>query len=103
MEARVEAATRELVRIINGSAIERRKPLREAAIHLLRDQVEILDGLPVAVPAPATGFNPFGIGLPLLLGGGVLIFLFPPVGLMLFLASAVMMAWGAVVGLVKRR
>ena len=41
-------------------------------------------------------FNPLGIGIPLILMGGVLVFLFPLVGLLMFAAAAIMIVWGVV-------
>jgi hypothetical protein len=95
-EARVEALARELADTINAGQMEGREHLREVALGLLRDEVLLSEPLPgPATTASAAGaFNPFGIGIPLVLMGSVLVFLFPPVGLLMFAAAAVMIAWG---------
>ena len=88
------ALVREVAHTINAGEIEEREFLREFAINLLREDVQIK--APSAAPEgqPAGSFNPFGIGIPLFLMGTVLVFLFPPVGLVLFAAAAVVVAWG---------
>jgi hypothetical protein len=94
-EARVEALAREITDTINAGQLEERERLQEVALALLRDEVQLTEPPPVVVQPPAAGtFNPFGIGIPLILMGGVLVFLFPPVGLLMFAAAAVMIAWG---------
>ena len=95
-EAAVEALARELADTINAGQVEGRERLREVALSLLRDEVRLSEPLPAAAPASATSgtFNPFAIGIPLILMGSVLIFLFPPVGLLMFAAAAVMVVWG---------
>ena len=78
--------------------------MREYVVDLLRE--EIID---VAEPEVATEnsgvgtFNPLGIGIPLLLMGGVLIVIFPPVGLLLFGVAALLVVWGVVATLVTRQ
>jgi hypothetical protein len=94
-ENRVEALAHEIAQAINAGQVEQRELLREFAVNLLRDEVQIVSPSAPAVPAQSTGsFNPFGIGIPLFLMGLVLVFLFPPVGLLMFAAAAVMIAWG---------
>ena len=95
-ENRVEALAHEIAQAINAGQVEQRELLREFAVNLLRDEVQIISSPSApAVPAQSTGsFNPFGIGIPLFLMGSVLVFLFPPVGLLMFAAAAVMIAWG---------
>jgi hypothetical protein len=100
----VEALARELADTINAGQVEGRERLREVALSLLRDEVRLNEPLPATVAAPATGgtFNSFGIGIPLILMGSVLIFLFPPVGLLMFAAAAAMIVWGLGTTLVRR-
>ena len=95
-EAEVEALARELADTINAGQVEGRERLREVALSLLRDEVRLGEPVPASAPAvaPPGSFNPFGIGIPLILMGSVLVFLFPPVGLLMFAAAAVMIAWG---------
>lgn len=92
----MEALARELADTINAGHVEGREQLREVALGLLREEVRLNDHLPASAspPAAAGAFNPFGIGIPLVLMGSVLVFLFPPVGLLMFAAAAVMIAWG---------
>ena len=102
-EARVQGLARDLVHHINSGPSERREQLREMVVHLVRDEVMIA---PPASRSAAGGnpgaFNPFAIGIPLVLAGAVLSILFPPIGLMLFAAAAVTMAWGVISVLVSR-
>ena len=92
----MEALARELADTINAGHVEGREHLREVALGLLREEVRLNDPSPASAspPAAAGAFNPFGIGIPLILMGSVLVFLFPPVGLLMFAAAAVMIAWG---------
>lgn len=92
----MEALARELADTINAGHVEGREQLREVALGLLREEVRLSDPSPASasMPAAAGAFNPFGIGIPLVLMGSVLVFLFPPVGLLMFAAAAVMIAWG---------
>lgn len=99
---RVRALAGELAGVINGSEGKQRERLRDSAIRLLREDVEIIEE-PVVVPEVPDGFNPFGIAIPVFLAGGVLIFLFPPVGVLLFGVAVVTMVWGVVASLVGRR
>lgn len=100
--AQIEGFARDLARTISAAPAGERERLRDMAVQLLRDEVE-LAGPSDAVPAPRGTVNPFGIGIPLILVGGVMLILFPPVGLLLFGAAALMMVWGvAAVVLVRR-
>ena len=100
---RVEGQARELVETINAGAMEYREQLRETAVLVLRDEVEIARPTTPGTAASSQSFNPFAFGIPLLLVGGVMVILFPPVGLLLFAAAAVMMAWGLAAILLTRR
>ncbi len=94
-EAEVEALARELADTINAGQVAGRERLREVALSLLREEVRLSEpATTAAAPATSGTFNPFGIGIPLILMGSVLIFLFPPVGLLMFAAAAVMIVWG---------
>jgi hypothetical protein len=99
---RVEGLARELASTINTGSVEHRERLREMAVRLLRDEV-ILGEHEVEAEASGSPFNPFGIAIPLSLMGGVMLILFPPVGLMLFASATVMMFWGLAVILFTRR
>ena len=95
-EERVVALAREIAETINGGTVEGRDVLREMAVNLVRDGVQINQPVdPASPPVSGTGtFNPLGIGIPLVLMGGVLVFLFPLVGLLMFAAATVMIVWG---------
>ena len=103
-EARVEALAREIADTINAGQVEGRERLREVALSLLCDEVQLSEPVPAPASLPAaTGtFNPFGIGIPLVLMGSVLVFLFPPVGLLMFATAAVLIAWGVGTTLLRR-
>jgi hypothetical protein len=100
----VEALARELADAINAGRVEGREQLRDVALGLLRDEVRLSEPVPgtAPTPAPAAAFNPFGIGIPLILMGGVLVFLFPPVGLLMFAVAALMIAWGVAATMFRR-
>lgn len=102
-DLRIEELARELASLINAGSAEQRERLRDMAVRLLRDEVEITDERAANVPASGHSFNPFGIGIPLSLIGGVMLILFPPVGLMLFATAALMMVWGLATVFVARR
>jgi hypothetical protein len=100
LRVEVEELARALARRINSEAGERREELREAAVGVLRDEVEFAepemreDALASAVMPAGPTANPFAIGIPLLLAGAPMIILFPPVGLVLLAAAAGVVVWG---------
>lgn len=101
-EARVEELAHDLAQQINSYPTERREHLREMAVHLVRDEVQILQPS-VSVETDPAGFNPLGLAIPLSLAGAVMLILFPPVGLVLFAVALLMALWGvATVWLVRR-
>jgi len=108
VEQRLEELTREIVRTINQAEVAgrpgSRTELKDFTISLLQDALggtEPVDAGPVAhVDAP---FNPLGMGIPVFFAGAVLIFLFPPVGILLFGISIVMIVWGVIASLIQRR
>lgn len=102
-EAVVAALVQEIVEVINAAPRVQREGLREDAVARLRDEVE-MNALPVqAEMQVAASFNSFGIAIPLLLMGAVLVFLFPPVGLLMFAIAGVLVAWGVGTTLLTRR
>jgi hypothetical protein len=103
-EERVIALARELAETINAGAVDGRDVLREMAVSVVRDGVRIDEPTPSpgATVSPTGTFNPFGVGILLILMGGVLVFLFPFVGLLMFAAAAVMIAWGVGATLLAR-
>jgi hypothetical protein len=108
LEDRVEDLTRELAQTINGADVPERPDIRaelkEFAINLLQEAIPSSERIPVAVVQNGKAtFNPLAMGIPLFFAGAVLIFLFPPVGMMLFAASLAMVVWGFVTSMVMRR
>ena len=104
LDGRVEGLARELARTINSSEAESRQQLRELAIELIRDGVitESVRDEP-GTPSPVNSFNAFGVAIPLGLAGALLIILFPPVGLLLFMGALFMAGWGIVATVLTRR
>jgi hypothetical protein len=92
----IEGLARDLARTISAAPPGQRERLRDMAVHLLRDEVEIIQAAD-AVAAPSSGFNPFAICIPLLLVGAVTWILSPMVTVLLFGAAIVMMVWGVAV------
>ena len=108
LEDRVEDLARELAEAINGAEVPGRPSIRgelkDFAISVLEDAVVSPATVVVAtVETAGARFNPLAMGIPLLFAGGVLVFLFPPVGMMLFAASAVMIVWGLAVSVLPGR
>lgn len=104
-EPRIESLARDLARAINRMEASQREALRDAAVAILQDGVAPVEPAPVATPVVAShaSFNPFGIAIPLGLVGALLVFLFPPIGLLMFGAAVMMVAWGVIATLVSRR
>ncbi|MFI5397666.1 MAG: hypothetical protein ACHQ9S_19175 [Candidatus Binatia bacterium] len=103
LEAQVATLAHGLAEAINSCSPEGREGLREDAVNILRDEVDISRPPVEAVASAAGAFNPFGIGIPLIMMGTVLVFLFPPVGLLMFAVAGVVIAWGVGVTLLTRR
>lgn len=108
LEERIEGLARGIIEAINEAEVSGRPDIRaelkDFAIGLLQDAS--VPAQPVDAAASETSdekFNPLGIGIPLFFAGVVLFFLFPPVGMMLFAAAAVMVVWGLMASLVGRR
>jgi hypothetical protein len=93
--ADVERLAREVARRINEVQPDEREYLREFAVSILRDEVHILEPPRTSASGGSVGtFNFFGIGIPLFLTGAVLVFLFPPIGLLFFAAGALTVICG---------
>jgi hypothetical protein len=104
VDSRVEELTRELAEAINESQADGRVGMRDYAIDLLRDSI----GTEVEPPAEDAGqgaqtqpLNPFALGLPVLLIGVVLTFIFTPVGAALFLLGIVICTIGVVMAVFR--
>lgn len=96
LEARITALARELAETINAAPLKGRAQLRDDAVSTLRAEVESTEHAetPPAASGTSGAFNPFGIGIPLVFMGALLVFLFPPVGLLCFALAALMVLWG---------
>jgi hypothetical protein len=105
LDLRVEHLARQLAQMINAGVGEVREQLREMAVHVLRDEVELVESVASAHEDPPSqqSYNPFAIAIPLGLVGGVMLILFPPVGLLLFAAAGTMMLWGVAAVALSRR
>jgi hypothetical protein len=104
VDARVEQLARELAEAINDAEAGGRVVMRDYAIDLLRDSV----GSEVADPSPSTAptkqkppLNPFALGIPFLLIGVVLTFIFTPVGAALLLLGTVTCLVGVVMAIFR--
>jgi hypothetical protein len=78
--------------------------LTELAITVLRGAVTLPEPV-VEQPAVegSTRSSPIAMGIPLFGAGAVLIFIFPPVGAVLFVAAIAMIGWGLIAALIGRR
>ena len=95
----MEIRAGELAALINGVAGQERETLRELALTIVREEVRTLerDSEVAAEPAAAPvrqRSNPLAMAIPLFMMGCVTIFLFPPVGLLLFALSGVLVIVG---------
>jgi hypothetical protein len=92
-EPRIDELARSLAEAINRGDARDRGGMRDRAIDVLKDVVET--GGPRKDPPEHEGaegpagraMNPFALGIPLLLVGPFLGFLFPPVGIILILGG----------------
>ncbi len=107
LEDRVEDLTRVLATAINEADVperpEIRTELRDFAITLLKESIVLPETMRVAAEGVGGPFNPLAMGIPLFFAGSVLIFLFPPVGMLLFAGAVLMIGWGLVTSMVARR
>lgn len=100
IDPRVEDLARQLSEAIEAAEASGRAGVRETAIEALKEPAREralaerqAEGM---ARAANRAMNPFALGLPLLPVGVFMFFLFPPVGLMLFLLGCVSCLAGAV-------
>jgi dolichol kinase len=107
LEERIENLAHVIVETINAAEIPERPDIRlelkDFAISVLQDAIVPAEPAGAATERTYERFNPLAMGIPLFFAGGVLFFLFPPVGMMLFAAAVVMVVWGLMASLVARR
>ncbi len=96
LRRKVEGLSRELAEAINTGQADEREVLREFAVNLVRDQVQIVDTRAPGASGRSESFSPLAIAIPFLMMGAVLLFLFPLMGLAMFGAAAIMIGWGVV-------
>lgn len=99
----IEGLARDLAQTISAAPPEQRERLRDMAVHLLRDEVEIIQRTDEVPAPPGGGLNPFAIAIPLLLVGGVTWILSPLITVLLFGAAVLMMVWGVAIVVVGGR
>jgi len=100
VEREIERLARELARLVNDAPAGDRDELRTYALGLVREEIRESEPTTGAEPPARPGsFNPLGMGIPVLLVGAFLVFLFPPVGMLLIGVAAFLVAWGVLVTL----
>lgn len=98
LEERIDRFVSEIAILINGAAPELRRDLRDLATGLLRERLADAEKAPAASTA-GTGPAPFSalaVAIPLLLVGVLLVFLFPPVGVVILVVAIFMLVWGLI-------
>jgi len=104
LDAEVEDLTRRLAEVVSRAGPGHRQDLREYAIGLLKEETEFAEAPPAESPGQrAAPFNPLALGLLLGLISLPLLLVFPPFGLVMILLAGVMVAWGFVETMVRRR
>lgn len=89
--------------MINGAGEENRQYLREYAVELVRERTEPSDARPAPrSEARASGFNPLGFAILLLVVALGLLLLFPPVGIGLVAMALLMGVWGLITTFLRR-
>ena len=102
-EDEVEKLAQDIGRLIRAVEPQRREDLKELAYTLIREEMNpgpagegVIEGSPVGP------FNPFGVGVLILVLGAGLSFLFGPVGLVLMLGGFIFIMWGVLISWVKK-
>ncbi len=108
----METRAGELAAVINAAPGEGRETLRELALTIVREEVLTREQAASASPVDAAGSaaaaaarrhsNPLAMAIPFFMMGCVTIFLFPPVGLLLFGFTGVLVVVGVVVSIFGR-
>jgi hypothetical protein len=104
LERQVETRAGELAAIINAAPGEGRETLRELALTIVREEVRTReqDAVPASTPEKRRHSNPLAMAIPFFMMGCVTIFLFPPVGLLLFGLTGVLVVVGVIVSIFGR-
>lgn len=77
--------------------------MRTYAVGLLREELDEGEPAPESDRREPADFNPLAMGIPVFLVGACLVFLFPPVGLLLFGLAGFLVIWGIVATLFRGR
>lgn len=104
VDSRVAQLARELAEAINDAESGGRVVMRDYAIDLLRESVgsEVAEAPPeTSTSAAKAPLNPFALGIPFLLIGVVLTFIFTPVGAALLLLGTVTCLVGVVMAMFR--
>ncbi len=102
-EDEVEKLAQDIGRLIRAVEPQRREDLKELAYTLIREEMnQGAAGEGVTEASPAGPFNPFGVGVLILVLGAGLSFIFGPVGLVLMLGGLIFITWGVLISWVKR-
>jgi len=102
IEKRAEQLALQLARLLNEIEGPEREAVRELLVERLREETEPIEPMSPRAQPRSADFNPLGIGIPVFLMGTVMLVVFPPVGLLLLVAAAVLVVWGLLVTLVAR-
>jgi hypothetical protein len=109
LERQVETRAGELAAIINAAPGEGRETLRELALTIVREEVLTREQTVSAASGDVAGAaaarrhsNPLAMAIPFFMMGCVTIFLFPPVGLLLFGLTGVLVVVGVIVSIFGR-
>ena len=109
VERDIERLAHEIARLVNESPASDREELRAYAVSLVREEVRGVEDVVEEgsgegeEPRPSGGFNALGMAIPVFLVGAFLLFLFPPVGLLLFGLGGFLVIWGIVATLFTGR
>lgn len=104
VDSRIAELTQELASAINEAGAEGRVVMRDYAIDLLRDSVDTGASAPEAGGAAGKDgapLNPFALGIPVILMGAVLTFIFTPVGIALLALGLVVCVVGVVMAMAR--
>lgn len=85
---------------MNEAPATEREELRAYAVSLVREEIRGTEDVGESDGAeprsPSAGFSPIGMAIPVVMVGAFLLFLFPPVGLLLFALAGFLVIWGIV-------
>ena len=97
-EASVEQLAREFGEVVENAPETEREELREYAVELLREESETArqKEMERAAEGRKSPLGVFGFALLLIMSGGALLFVIPPVGIVLLFLAIPLAGWGVV-------